>query len=60
MECNGLIRDIAKEEVLNRLLPKTQLYYNEFKICSDCDRIYWNGSHYENMKRDIETLILKK
>jgi uncharacterized protein with PIN domain len=60
MECNGLIRDIAKEEILNRLLPKTQLYYHEFKICSDCDRIYWNGSHYESMKRYIEKLILKK
>ncbi len=59
MECNGLLKDIAKEEILNRLLPKTQLYYNEFKICSDCDRIYWNGSHYENMKRYINTLLLK-
>jgi uncharacterized protein with PIN domain len=59
MECNGLLKDIAKEEILNRLLPKTQLYYHEFKICSDCERIYWNGSHYESMKRYINTLLLK-
>lgn len=58
LECNGLLSDVAKKEILNRLLPKTRQYYRKFKMCNDCNRIYWNGSHYRNMKRDIKVLML--
>jgi uncharacterized protein len=57
MECNGLLRDTAKDEILDRLLPMTRRYYRKFKICDRCFRIYWNGSHYRNMKKDIKTLF---
>jgi uncharacterized protein with PIN domain len=57
MECNGLLRDVTKKEILDRLLPKTRQYFRKFKICNDCNRIYWNGSHYLNMKRDIKNLM---
>jgi uncharacterized protein len=59
LECNGLLRDIEKKEILDRLLPMTRRYYRKFKICDNCDRIYWNGSHYQNMKREIKILLLK-
>ncbi|MGA2406321.1 MAG: Mut7-C RNAse domain-containing protein [Bacteroidales bacterium] len=58
MECNGLLRNVTKKEILDRLLPKTRQYYRKFKMCNDCNRIYWNGSHWQNMKRDIKTLML--
>lgn len=56
MECNGLLKDVAKKEILNRLLPKTRQYYRKFKECPDCKRIYWNGSHYQSMKRHLKSL----
>jgi uncharacterized protein len=59
MECNGLLRNVTKKEILDRLLPKTRQYYRKFKMCNDCNRIYWNGSHWQNMKRDIKTLMLE-
>jgi len=59
MECNGLLEDVTKKEILNRLLPKTRQYYRKFKKCRDCNRIYWNGSHYQSMKKNIKTLIIK-
>jgi hypothetical protein len=58
MECNGLLRDVTKKEILDCLLPKTRQYYRKFKMCNGCNRIYWNGSHWQNMKRDIKTLML--
>jgi hypothetical protein len=58
MECNGLLREVEKNEILDRLLPMTRRYYRRFKICDDCSRIYWNGSHYRNMKKEIKTLFL--
>jgi uncharacterized protein len=58
MECNGLLRDVSKKEILHRLLPKTRQFYRKFNMCYDCNRIYWNGSHYLRMKKLIKTLIL--
>jgi len=46
MICNGLMEKVAKAEVLDRLEPKTRLYYEDFHRCSSCDQLYWQGSHY--------------
>jgi uncharacterized protein len=58
MECNGVLEDTPKDEIKIRLLPKTRQYYWKFKKCRDCSRIYWNGSHYLSMKRNIKALML--
>ena len=55
LECNGLIINIPKEEINERLLPKTRKYYNQFQICPVCRRIYWEGSHFEKMKQFVES-----
>lgn len=57
LECNGLLIDVSKEEILNRLLPETRKFFVNFRKCFDCNRIYWEGSHYERMKKYIENLI---
>ncbi|MFA5818570.1 MAG: Mut7-C RNAse domain-containing protein [Bacteroidales bacterium] len=57
MECNGLFVDVSKKDILDRLFPRTREYYQKFKKCSDCDRIYWEGSHYEKMKKYIDCII---
>ncbi|MCE5345369.1 MAG: Mut7-C ubiquitin/RNAse domain-containing protein [Bacteroidales bacterium] len=57
IECNGILADISKENILDRLLPKTRQYYQKFKICPGCDRIYWEGSHSERMKGIIDDII---
>lgn len=59
LECNGILRDIDKKEILNHLLPLTRRYYRKFRICNDCNRIYWNGSHYRNMKDEIKRMVKK-
>jgi uncharacterized protein with PIN domain len=56
VECNGEIIKVEKEAVLDRLLPKTILYYNDFFQCTCCKRIYWKGSHYEQMQQFVERL----
>ena len=46
MVCNGLMERVEKAEVLDRLEPKTRLYYEDFHRCSSCDQLYWQGSHF--------------
>jgi len=53
LRCNGKLQPVPKEDILNRLEPLTKLYYNDFHICPDCERIYWRGSHYEHMQTFI-------
>lgn len=57
MSCNGLIINVPKEEVVERLEPKTKNYYNEFYSCSSCQKVYWKGSHYERMEEKIKNLL---
>ena len=55
--CNGLIQKTTKESVINKLPPKTRLYFDEFYQCASCAKIYWKGSHYDKMMRFIEQLV---
>lgn len=63
-ECNGLLKDVPKSEIENRLLPNTKKYFDEFRQCTVCGRIYWKGSHYkkmlnfaEDLKKEVESLF---
>ena len=53
VHCNGLLRLVPKAEVIDRLPPRTQLYYDKFWVCQGCDQVYWQGSHYPALKRLI-------
>jgi len=49
--CNGVLAPVAKADILDRLEPKTRRYYEVFHQCADCRRIYWEGSHMEDMRQ---------
>jgi uncharacterized protein with PIN domain len=55
--CNGLLIPVPKAEVYDRLEPKTKLYYDDFRQCKVCDQVYWKGSHFKRLEKDIQTLL---
>jgi uncharacterized protein with PIN domain len=55
--CNTLLEDVRKEEIADRLLADTRRYFSVFRRCPGCGRIYWEGSHYENMKKSLASLL---
>lgn len=57
IRCNGSLRPVRKEAISHRLQPKTRQYYDEFRICQKCDRIYWKGSHYQRMQQFIQRVL---
>ena len=56
MICNNKIKGIEKSTILNRLEPKTILYYDEFFTCEGCNRIYWKGSHHIKLRERLDKI----
>ena len=55
--CNIPIEKIRREEAEGKV--PDFIYYQEKKFfqCPTCQRIYWQGSHIENMKKKVEELF---
>jgi len=58
LRCNGLLRQVAKDEVAASLRPQTEAYFNEFFLCHGCGQVYWKGSHHGRMLQVMERLGL--
>jgi uncharacterized protein len=56
--CNGMVSNVPKDDVVDKLEPKTIKYFNEFYRCGSCGKIYWKGSHFDKMTIFINTLIM--
>lgn len=55
--CNTPLEAVEKDDIIDRLEPLTRRYYNEFRICINCNQIYWKGSHYVRMKEFLDKII---
>ena len=54
--CNTPVVEIKKYDIKGKV-PKKVFDNNEtFWLCSKCNKIYWKGSHYENMVEKINYL----
>ena len=53
LECNGKIKRVAKRKIVNELPSLVKEYYKEFYQCQDCQKIYWQGSHYERLNKIV-------
>ncbi len=58
--CNLPIERIDKKEVKDKVPPFVFKTQNEFARCAGCGRIYWKGTHYENISKVIDELIKEK
>jgi len=55
--CNGLLRSVDKETILEQLEPLTKKYYTEFYQCHDCLKIYWKGTHYDRIVDKLNAIV---
>ncbi|MFU8841942.1 MAG: Mut7-C RNAse domain-containing protein [Nitriliruptoraceae bacterium] len=54
VRCNGLLRRVARDVVLELLPPRTRTEFDEFARCDSCGQVYWPGSHVEAMRGFLE------
>jgi len=56
MICNTLLEKIEKKDIIERLEENTRNLFDEFFTCPSCNRIYWKGSHYQEMVSIIDKI----
>lgn len=54
VNCNSRLIKVEKEEIIERLEPKTKKYFNQFMLCPNCNKLYWRGSHYQKTEKFIK------
>lgn len=50
LHCNAPLRLVDKACVIDRLPPSVRVHQNVFSTCDLCERVYWQGSHWQRMK----------
>ena len=57
LRCNTLLKIVLKEKILDRIPPKTKELCDEYVQCRSCDKIYWKGTHFINMKKVVRQIL---
>lgn len=55
-KCNRKLVRISKEQIIHLLEPKTKLFFDTFFQCPQCTRVFWKGSHFDNIKNKIGSM----
>ncbi|MHA1866695.1 MAG: Mut7-C RNAse domain-containing protein [Candidatus Heimdallarchaeaceae archaeon] len=53
-ECNGLLVKIEKKLIRNEVNNGTFEHFEEFWKCKSCGKIYWEGSHWIDIRRKVK------
>jgi len=54
--CNGILEDIKKNDVKDRVPEKVFSNNDVFWFCPGCNKVYWKGSHYDKMVNKIDKI----
>ncbi len=57
LRCNTPLREIPKPEVRDRVPPRVYARYSRFLTCDVCGRVYWEGSHWQQMSALLAPLL---
>ena len=55
--CNGLLQDVAKVAVHDRIPPRTALWIDLYRECPDCRRLYWWGTHSARLQALVDSAL---
>lgn len=57
LQCNSLLRRVAKETVMDRIPLKTRGFCDTYSECGSCGKLYWNGTHVTKMEKVIRKIM---
>lgn len=57
MRCNSHINRVEKNSVKEKVPDTIFRLYGDFFRCAGCGKIYWQGSHYQRMRENLDATI---
>jgi len=55
--CNVELESVEKKTVEGRIPEYVYEAHDEFAMCPTCGRYYWQGTHWDKMKADIDRMV---
>jgi uncharacterized protein len=56
LDCNAPLETVEKKDVIERLEPLTKIYYQDFRRCPGCGKVFWGGSHFDKLRQRVEEM----
>ena len=60
IECNVELKDMSKSRAKNLVAPFVYERATSFAICPNCGRVFWKGTHHQDMEFKIEDILKKR
>ena len=57
LECNQPLVARSKEEVKDLVPPYVFKTQDQYMQCPACQRVYWRGTHWQRMSRELEKIV---
>ena len=57
LECNAPLESRGREDMAGRVPPYVYRTQTQYMECPQCHRIYWRGTHWAAMARQLEKLV---
>jgi len=54
--CNTVLEEIPKHEAWGQVPPFVFQTQESFRLCPDCNRFYWRGTHWRRMEESLKRL----
>ena len=58
LSCNVRLHEVDRQAILDRVPPRVLARHERFLGCSECDKIFWEGTHWQDMRALLESLTL--
>jgi uncharacterized protein len=56
MRCGGELIQVNKEQVRDRIPPRTYKWLDEFFECAACHQLFWNGTHWQRIQSKVKVV----
>jgi uncharacterized protein with PIN domain len=57
MSCGGELLPADKEASRDRIPPKTFVWLNTFFVCAQCGKLFWHGTHWQRIQRQLDQAV---
>ncbi len=58
-KCNGLLGEVAKDDVAARIPPRTAKWLDTYYLCRECDHLFWEGTHVTALRNRVEKILAR-